>query len=88
VYYVFRAFPGALGWPATLLGLAGCGRWLLRGGPKERLLVGWAAAFYGWMGYSRIAGDLYILPLYPILALAGADLLKAGIARLGGARPA
>ena len=41
------------------------------------MLAGFAAAFYGWMGYSRVANDHYVLPLVPILALAGADLLRA-----------
>lgn len=87
-YYLLEALPNALGWPATVLALAGWTRWLLRGGARERLLVGFAAVFYGWMGYSRIAGDLYILPVYPVLALAAADLVKAATASLRDARPA
>ncbi len=87
-YYLLHGFPGALGWPAAVLGLLGCGRWLLRGGPRERLLAGFVVAFYGWMGYSQIAGVLYLFPAYPIVALAAADLVKGATARLGTARPA
>jgi len=81
-YYLLHAFPWALGWPATLLGIAGCGRWLLRGGAPERLLAGFALAFYGWMGYSRVASEHYMLPVLPILALAGADCLRRWTAGL------
>lgn len=86
-YYVLEALPTALGWPGTLLALAGGTRWLLSGGARERLLVGFVATFYGWMGYSRIATDLYILPVYPVLALAAADLVAAATAGLRVARP-
>lgn len=78
-YYLFHAFPWALGWPGALLGILGCGRWLYRGGTRERLLAGFAVAFYGWMGYSRVANEHYVLPVVPILALAGADLVRAAI---------
>lgn len=78
-YYLLHAFPHALGWPAALLGIVGCCRWLSRGTQSERLLAGFAVAFYGWMGYSRIANEHYVLPLLPILALAGADVLRATI---------
>ena len=78
-YYLFHAFPWALGWPGALLGILGCARWLFRGAVRERLLAGFAAAFYAWMGYSRIANEHYILPVLPILALAGADLVRAAI---------
>ncbi len=81
-FYLFHGFPEALGWPAAALGLAGCGRWLLRGGPREQLLAGFVVAFYSWMGYSQIVGAHYLFPTYPIVALAAADLLKGTTARL------
>lgn len=87
-YYVLEALPNAFGWPAAVLALAGWLRWLVWGGARERLLVGLVATFYGWMGYSRIAADLYILPVYPLLALATADLVAAATAPLRVARPA
>ncbi|HEY7677315.1 MAG TPA: hypothetical protein VIG69_09600, partial [Candidatus Methylomirabilis sp.] len=87
-YYLLHAFPQAVGWPATFVGIVGCGRWLLCGGPQERLLAGFALAFYGWMGYSRVASEHYILPVLPILALAGADALRRWTAGLRAAHPA
>jgi hypothetical protein len=86
-YYVLEVLPYAFGWPAAVLALAGWTRWLVWGGARERLLAGFSGALYGWMGYSRIAGDLYILPVYPILALAAADLVRAATAGLRVARP-
>ena len=76
-FYLMHAFPRALGWPAALLGILGCFRWLFHGASRERLLAGFVVVFYGWMGYSRVANEHYILPVLPILALAGADLLRA-----------
>jgi 4-amino-4-deoxy-L-arabinose transferase-like glycosyltransferase len=87
-FYLFETFPAALGWPGALLGLAGCARWLAGGRSRERMLAGFAAAFYLWMGSSRVANDHYVLPLVPILALAGADLLRALTAGLREASPA
>lgn len=86
--YLFQVLPWALGWPAALLGLAGLARWLFWGGSRERLLAGFVVAFYAWMGYSRIVRPHYLLPLYPVLALAGADLVRAAIVRLWSVRPA
>ena len=86
-YYLLHAFPLALGWPTTLLGILGCCRWLYRGASFERLLAGFAAAFYGWMGYSRVANEHYILPVLPILALAGADMVCAATGRWQQSRP-
>ena len=85
--YLFHALPWALGWPAALLGLAGLARWLFLGGSRERLLAGFVVAFYAWMGYSRIVRPQYLLPLYPVLALAGADLIRVAVVRLWSVRP-
>ncbi len=85
--YLFQVLPWALGWPAALLGLAGLARWLFWGRSRERLLAGFVVALYAWMGYSRIVRPHYLLPLYPFLALAGADLARAAIVRLWSVRP-
>jgi len=87
-FYLLRGFPSALGWPGALLGLIGCGRWLLCGQARERLLAGFVAVFYGWMGYSSVASALYLLPTLPLLALAGSDLLLAATAKVRAASPA
>ncbi len=74
-FYLLDSFPRGLGWAAMLAGLAGVGRWLVGGGPRERLLGGFALVFYGWMGSATHVSDMYVLPLYPLLALAGAHLV-------------
>lgn len=86
--YLFQVLPWALGWPAALLGLTGLARWLFWGRPRERLLAGFVVALYAWMGYSRVVRPHYLLPLYPVVALAGADLVRVAVARLWSARPA
>lgn len=86
-YYLLESLPLGIGWPATLAGLVGLGRWLIAGRPLERLLAGFVALYYAWMGYATHVGDFFILPIYAFWALAGADLLKDVIARLQGMRP-
>ncbi len=87
-YYLLESLPLGLGWPATLAGLVGLGRWLTAGGPQERLMAGFVAVYYAWIGYATIVGDFFILPIYPLWVLAGADLLKDVITRLREIRPA
>lgn len=86
-YYLLESLPFGIGWPATLAGLVGLGRWLIVGGSQERLLAGFVALYYAWMGYATHVGDFFILPLYALWALAGADLLRAAIAWLRDVRP-
>ncbi len=81
-FYLLDSFPRGLGWAAMLAVLAGLGRWLGWGGPRERLLGGFVLLYYGWMGSATHVGDLYVLPLYPLLALAGAHLVMDWVRRL------
>ncbi len=87
LYYFFDSLPRGIGWLATLTGLAGLGVWLIAGGPKERLLAGFVVFYYVWMGYATHAADFFILPIYPLWVLAGADLLRRLVARLQAVRP-
>ncbi len=86
-YYLLDSLPLGLGWPATLAGLVGLGRWLIVGRVPERLLAGFVAVYYAWMGYATHVGDFFILPIYPLWVLAGADLLRAIILWLRDVRP-
>ena len=86
-YYLLDSLPLGLGWPATLAGLVGLGRWLIVGRAPERLLAGFVAVYYAWMGYAAHVGDFFILPIYPLWVLAGADLLRAILLWLRDIRP-
>jgi len=81
-FYLLDSLPRGLGWAAMPAGLAGVGRWLVRGGPRERLLGWFAVLYFGWMGSAMHVSDLYVLPLYPLLALAGAHLVMDGVSRV------
>src|SRR3989454_3975730 len=86
-YYLLDSLPLGLGWPATLAGLVGLGRWLIVGRAPERLLAGFFAVYYSWMGYATHVGDFFILSLFPPLGLARADLLRAILLWLRVVRP-
>jgi dolichyl-phosphate-mannose-protein mannosyltransferase len=86
-YYLLESLPLGLGWPAMLAGLVGLGRWLIVGREQERLLAGFVAVYYACIGYATHVGDFFILPIYPLWVLAGADLLRLAVARLQVVRP-
>ncbi len=64
-----------------MLGVLGCVRWAVWGGVRERLLTAAVALFYLVLGYAKSPADSYLLPVLPILALAGADLLRVEFLR-------
>ncbi|MDR7545593.1 MAG: glycosyltransferase family 39 protein, partial [Armatimonadota bacterium] len=86
-YYPLESLPRGLGWLAALAALAGLTRWVVAGGPRERLLGWFVLLYYGWMGSAMHVGDLYILPLYPLLALAGTHLMVEAMGRARAWRP-
>jgi 4-amino-4-deoxy-L-arabinose transferase-like glycosyltransferase len=86
-YYFLDSLPLGLGWPATLAGLVGLGRWLIVGRAQERLLAGFVAVYYAWMGYPTHVGDFFILPIYPLWVLAGADLMRLAVGWVQAVRP-
>lgn len=86
-YYLLDSLPRGFGWPAALVGVAGLARWVVAGGPRERLLGWFVLLYYGWMGSATHVSDMYVLPLYPLLALAGAHLAVEAAGRVRAWRP-
>jgi len=91
VRYVASTLPGALGWPAAILALAG-GVLLVSRGARERLLVGIGLVLLAAIGILQVAQARYALPAFPIFFLGTAAAAEAAshwtartTARLGAA---
>ena len=76
--YLVRKLPGALGWPAYLLSVAGTVV-LWRSGRAGRLIVSIPLLLVLVYGLLRVSEARYVLPAFPILYVAAAAaLLSAG----------
>ncbi len=84
-FYLAEALPGALGWPVTVLGLAGLAwaAWRRRGAWWPLLAA--FAAFYVGLGGLRAPFEHYLLPVLLPVALGAAALAQEAARR---ARPA
>lgn len=86
--YLYPAWQTALWALALPLGLAGwaglahlLARWLYRGAWADSLLLAWAGPYLALTGLLYAKPLRYMLPLVPVLCLAGSGLLARGAAR-------
>jgi len=90
-WYVGRVIPHTLGWPITLLVIAGLVLALVRRDEHTLLLVGFVALFVTAISTSHIHWDRWLIPVLPVLVLVAASALDAavtGVTRAAVAPPA
>jgi 4-amino-4-deoxy-L-arabinose transferase-like glycosyltransferase len=87
IYHVTESLGGGLGWPATLLCLAGFGWALYRRRGGDLLLLAYFVPYYLLIGSFQVKFARYVIPLLPVLAVwAGRLLSEAGPAWRSGIR--
>jgi hypothetical protein len=69
IYHVTSSLAGGLGWPATLLCLAGVGLAIRRRRAADLLLLAYLVPYYLLMGAVQVKFARYMLPLFPVLAV-------------------
>jgi 4-amino-4-deoxy-L-arabinose transferase-like glycosyltransferase len=69
IYHLTSSLGGGLGWPATLLCLAGTGLALRRRSDADVVLLAFAVPYYLLIGAFQVKFARYTLPLYPVFAV-------------------
>lgn len=75
VYHITESLAGGLGWPATLLCLAGVGWALGRRRAADLILLAYFVPYYLLIGAFQVKFARYMIPLLPVLAVWAGRLL-------------
>jgi hypothetical protein len=75
VYHITESLAGGLGWPATLLCLAGVGWAVWRRRAADLMLLAYFVPYYLLIGAFQVKFARYMLPLFPVLAVWAGRLL-------------
>jgi len=76
-WYTGTAIPDSLDWPRGLLALGGLALVLRRPRPKQKLLIGFLAAFLVGISLSPLHWQRWLIPVLPLLGLVAGHALTA-----------
>lgn len=84
--FYLRSLLWGWGWPLFLTTMAGAGSWLLRRRRTEILVLSGGLAYFAVIVLPNTYFVRYALPLFPLGAIAAADLVRRLLDRLGAAQ--